>query len=140
MNETDADKPENDGAADEPARPQSSPESSADSSPNPAPDPAQVTDADTGKSGGRSWKDKSTWLRGVFMVFFAIAFEIGKILLMCTALVQFLWLLFSRTPNELLQKFGRSLSAWLSQIAAYLTCVTNEKPFPWSPWPNGDPT
>lgn len=130
MNETDADKPEpkpeNDGTADEPAQPQSTTE--------PSPDPAQVT-ADPGKS----WKDKSTWLRGVFMVFFAIAFEVGKVLLMCTALVQFLWLLFARTPNELLQKFGRSLSDWLSHVAAYLTCASNDKPFPWSPWPNGDP-
>jgi hypothetical protein len=55
-----------------------------------------------------------------------------------TAIVQFLWLLFSHEPNRLLARFGKSLSLWMAQTARFLTCASEEKPFPWSDWPQAD--
>ena len=45
------------------------------------------------------------------------------------------WLLFTREPNSPLVRFGNSLVIWLADVARFQTCATDEKPFPWRPWP-----
>jgi hypothetical protein len=52
------------------------------------------------------------------------------------AIVQFLWLLAAREPNQFLARFGNTLSIWLADIGRFLTCATDDKPFPWRPWPD----
>ena len=79
---------------------------------------------------------RDVWMRGLFMLLLIIGFAIGQWLLNLLALVQFLWLLFAREPNLLLARFGNSLSIWLAEIGRFLTCATDEKPFPWRPWPD----
>lgn len=81
------------------------------------------------------YKRKSVWLRGLFMLLFMIFFEIGEWLLGIVAVLQFLWLLFDRAPNENIKRFGQSLSLWLQHTARYQACATDEKPFPWASWP-----
>ncbi len=78
---------------------------------------------------------KDVWKRGLFMLLFAIAFGIGQAVLNAIAIVQFLWLLFTREPNNPLVRFGNSLSVWLGDVARFQTCATDEKPFPWRQWP-----
>ena len=75
------------------------------------------------------------WMRGLFMLLFISGFEIGQALLTLLAFVQFLWLLFTRESNQFLAQFGNSLSMWLAEIGRFLTCATDDKPFPWRPWP-----
>ena len=62
-------------------------------------------------------------------------FTVGQWLLNLLALVQFLWLLFARAPNEFLARFGSSLAIWLADVGRFLTCATDDKPFPWSSRP-----
>jgi hypothetical protein len=78
---------------------------------------------------------KDVWKRGLFMLLFAIAFGIGQAVLNAIAIVQFLWLLFTREPNNPLVRFGNSLVIWFADVARFQTCATDEKPFPWRPWP-----
>jgi hypothetical protein len=78
---------------------------------------------------------KDVWKRGLFMLLFAIAFGIGQAVLNAIAIVQFLWLRFTREPNSPLARFGSSLSVWLGDVARFQTCAADEKPFPWRPWP-----
>jgi uncharacterized protein DUF4389 len=78
---------------------------------------------------------KDVWIRGLFMLLFAIAFGIGQAVLNAIAIVQFLWLLFARETNGPLVRFGNSLSVWLGDVARFQTCATDVKPFPWRPWP-----
>ncbi len=78
---------------------------------------------------------RSIWMRGLFMLLFAIAFGIGHMVLNAVTLVQFLWLLFTREPNAYLAHFGASLSTWLGDVARFQTCTTGDKPFPWRDWP-----
>jgi Domain of unknown function (DUF4389) len=78
---------------------------------------------------------KEIWKRGLFMLLFAIAFGIGHIVLNAITIVQFLWLLVTREPNEYLARFGSSLSIWLAGVAGFQSCATGEKPFPFRPWP-----
>jgi len=77
------------------------------------------------------------WKRGLFMLLFMFAFGIAQTLLNLLAVVQFLWLLFTKEPNQILRRFGKSLSAWLAATALFLSCDTDQKPFPWTDWPNG---
>jgi Domain of unknown function (DUF4389) len=76
------------------------------------------------------------WMRGLFMLLLMIGFAIGQWLLNLLAIVQFLWLLFVREPSLALASFGNSLSIWLAEVGRFLTCASEEKPFPWRPWPD----
>jgi hypothetical protein len=79
---------------------------------------------------------RDVWMRGLFMLLFMIAFWVGQTLLNLLAIVQFLWLLFANEPNQFLGRFGGSLSIWFSEVARFLSCASEEKPFPWKSWPD----
>jgi hypothetical protein len=78
---------------------------------------------------------QEVWKRGLFMLLFIAAFGIGQAILNAMTIVQFLWVLITRQPNEFLASFGASLAAWLAEAARFQTCVTDDKPFPFRPWP-----
>lgn len=80
---------------------------------------------------------RGIWKRGLFMLLFAVAFGIAQTLLNLLAVAQFLWLLFAREPNQFLLRFGRSLSVWFADVALFLSCTTEDMPFPWKNWPDG---
>ena len=63
------------------------------------------------------------------------AFGIAQGLVALTAVIQFLSLLITRQPNTFLTNFGRSLGQWLAQTAQFQSCASDERPFPWAPWP-----
>lgn len=78
---------------------------------------------------------KEKWLRAFFLVLFGVIGYIVQIIVWLMAIVQFLFLLFSDEVNPQLSEFGKSLSAYLEQLASYLTFVSDEKPFPFGSWP-----
>ena len=78
------------------------------------------------------------WLRGLFMLLFIMGFTVGQWLLNLLAVVQFVWLLLAREPNQFIATFGNALSIWLAEIGRFLTCATDDKPFPWTAWPDSD--
>ena len=80
---------------------------------------------------------RKTWMRGLYMLLMIFAFGVGEALIVLVTIIQFLWVLFSGQPNRNLLNFGRSLSKWIADTTNYLTCVIEEKPFPWSEWPSG---
>jgi hypothetical protein len=80
---------------------------------------------------------RGVWKRGLFMLLFAVAFGVAQTLLNLLAVVQFFWLLFAAEPNRFLLRFGRSLSVWFADAALFLSCATEEMPFPWKSWPDG---
>ena len=78
---------------------------------------------------------RDVWKRGLFMLLFAIAFGIGQMVLNTVAVVQFIWLLATRQPNEYLARFGASLSNWFAEVSRFQSGASDDKPFPWRPWP-----
>jgi Domain of unknown function (DUF4389) len=78
---------------------------------------------------------REIWKRGLFMLLFAIAFNIGQTILALTAVLQFVWLLAKRERNEYLAHFGASLSSWFADVSRFQSCASDDKPFPWRPWP-----
>ena len=77
---------------------------------------------------------RDVWMRGLFMLLFMIAFGFGVWVLNFIAIVQFIWLLFSHEHNQLIARFGNSFW-WLAEVGRFLTCATEDKPFPWRLWP-----
>src|SRR5262245_33595464 len=78
-------------------------------------------------------------LRGLFMLLYIAGFAIGQALLNVLAIVQFVWLLATREPNDFIASFGNSLSIWLAEIGRFLTAATDETPFPFRRWPDSPP-
>jgi hypothetical protein len=77
----------------------------------------------------------ATWLRGLFIIIFAIIYSLAEVLLTAVVVFQFLATLFTGAPNAQLRLFGLSLAAFIYQIVSYLTFNSDEKPFPFGPWP-----
>ncbi len=84
----------------------------------------------------RNVADKDTWLRLIYMVIFAVAFYLGAGLLFAIALLQFLAKLFTGKILDGLVDFGASLAVYLNQIAQYLSYASQDKPFPFAPFPS----
>jgi len=78
----------------------------------------------------------SIWLRLVSMIVLAIAFNIAEIVIFAIVVFQFIVTLFTRKPNIQFTHFGRNLARYLQQITTFMTFATEEKPFPFSAWPD----
>lgn len=87
----------------------------------------------------KQWKDniksESFWLRSVFMVLFFVVYRIVDILVLLVSISQWLYVLLSGDANQGLRKFANGLSLYVAQIINYLSYNTEEKPYPFSDWP-----
>lgn len=85
-------------------------------------------------------KSRSTWMRLLFMVLFLVLYGISRLVVTAVIVIQFLHVLFTGEPNQPLLRFGQSLATYTYQIVAYLTFVTDVRPFPFDvDWPSGPP-
>lgn len=76
-----------------------------------------------------------TWIRGLYMLLFFIVYSIVEIIITAIAIFQFLFLLFTREPSDRLQEFGDDMSVYIYQIWQFLTINSEERPWPFAPWP-----
>jgi hypothetical protein len=81
-------------------------------------------------------KSRSTWLRLVFMLIFAVIFYVSEIVMFAVAALQFLWKLFTGDVNERLTAFGANLAEFIRRIVLFLTFNSEEMPFPFTDWPD----
>lgn len=79
---------------------------------------------------------RKLWQRIVLMLLLAIAFQLSGWLLFFTAVTQLIFLLATGQTNTRLVRFGRSLGAYLAQIARFETFATEALPFPFTDWPS----
>jgi hypothetical protein len=80
--------------------------------------------------------DEGIWLRGVFMLFFLIVYNIAEILIVLVALFQFVTVLFTSRVNETVLRLGNNLSFFAFEVFQYVTFNSNVRPFPFSTWPD----
>lgn len=78
----------------------------------------------------------SIWMRLIYMIIFAVAFNVAEIVIFIVTIFQFLASLFTGEPNDRLVRFGRNLAKYIHQVIAFLTFATEERPFPFSSWPD----
>lgn len=79
----------------------------------------------------------ATWIRGLYIVIFAVIFSIAEVVLGAVVVFQFLLTLFTSETNARLRAFGLSLAAFIYQMVAFMTFNSDERPFPFAPWPDG---
>lgn len=83
--------------------------------------------------------DTKTWMRLVYMILFAVAFNVAEIVLGAAVIVQFLFQLFTGQSNERLRTLGQGLGAYIYEIIVFLSYHSDDKPFPFGHWPEGAP-
>lgn len=76
------------------------------------------------------------WMRLVFMVLFAFLLQVASLVMWALVAVQFLWALITGSDNDKLRRFGQSLATYIFEALRFLTYNTEQKPFPFSDWPD----
>ena len=85
-------------------------------------------------------KARDTWLRGLYIIIFAIFYSIAEIVLFAVVVFQFLLTLFTAQTNDRLLKLGQSISTYIYQIIMYMTFNSDYQPYPFGAWPKGAPS
>jgi len=78
---------------------------------------------------------RNIWIRGLFMLLMALAFQVSGTVVCFVTVIQFLIMLLNGTPNARLVSFGRSMGRYLKQIVDFLAFAAEEIPFPFNDWP-----
>jgi uncharacterized protein DUF4389 len=83
-------------------------------------------------------KNIDVWTRGLFIVIYAVIFYFLFALIWLVVIFQFIMKLITSELNEQLLNFCDSLNQYVSQILLYITFKSEERPFPFSPWPGSE--
>ena len=83
-------------------------------------------------------RELSGWVRVLFVIFFIVVLHliIGPLIVLL-ALVQALFLIFTKKANENLAGFGALLVTYVAQILNFVTFNSDSRPFPFSDFPGG---
>lgn len=81
-------------------------------------------------------KNVDTWIRGLFIVVFAVIFYVLCTVIWVLVIFQFLMKVLTGTLNDNLMKFSSGLTSFAFQILRYITFQSEERPWPFSPWPS----
>ena len=81
-------------------------------------------------------KEPNFWVRGLYMLLMALAFNVAATILFLVAVAQFLFALFTDAPNQRLASFDGGLAQYFQQLVEFLTFGTEELPFPFNDWPS----
>ena len=85
-------------------------------------------------------KQKSIWMRGLYMLMFAIFYSIAEVVLFAIIIVQFFFKLFTDETNPRLLKLGQSIATYIYQIIQFLTFNSDYHSYPLGAWPKGEPS
>tara|TARA_R110000782_G_scaffold247075_1_gene333763 strand:+ start:276 stop:653 length:378 start_codon:yes stop_codon:yes gene_type:complete len=83
-------------------------------------------------------KNVDVWTRGLFILIYGVIFYFLFFLIWLVVIFQFLMKLVTTELNDQLLDFSDSLTKYVSQILLYITFKSEERPFPFSPWPSDD--
>ncbi|WP_221798563.1 DUF4389 domain-containing protein [Oceanobacter mangrovi] len=82
---------------------------------------------------------ESFWFRTLYTVIFFVVVRILDLILLVATIVQWLARLFSGEVSSSVARFSYSLGLYYQQVVHYLTGCSDEKPFPFSDWPEPAP-
>jgi hypothetical protein len=81
-----------------------------------------------------------TWVRLLYMLVFGLLSVVARMVIWIVAILQFLLVLLTGTGNDNLRDLGQGTSKWVYQAFLFLTFNSDDKPFPFSDWPEVDAT
>ena len=99
------------------------------------------SDDDIQFDGGSSSSGNNDWavqllIRALFMIGFVVLAWFAFWALVILATVQFVVVCVEREPNKDLRRFSRNLVQYLHGLFAYVCFGSEERPFPFGPFPN----
>ncbi|MGB5398452.1 MAG: DUF4389 domain-containing protein [Gammaproteobacteria bacterium] len=83
-------------------------------------------------------KPQTIWLRGLYMLLFALCYSVAELVLFAIVVLQFLLKLFSGNTNQRLLTLGQSIATYIYQIIQFLTFNSEYQPYPFAAWPKGE--
>lgn len=75
------------------------------------------------------------WLRLLYTLLFALAWQVVELLLIVVVVVQIGYRLFTGSADARVAGYGCSLSQYAAQIGRYVTGAAEQKPWPFMEWP-----
>jgi len=78
---------------------------------------------------------QSKWLRLLWMVAFSFVYYVAIGILWLIVVTQFLFSLFTNSPNENILKLSNGFRNYMVQILDFITYQSDDKPFPFSDFP-----
>ena len=82
-------------------------------------------------------KNTDTWLRGFFILIFGVIFYFLYGLIWLLVIFQFVTKVITGGLNSNLEQFSTKMTCYAMQILNYITFQSEERPFPFSPFPKG---
>ena len=98
----------------------------------------QATTTGSEHSDNELAQQSSIWTRGLYMLLFVIIARVTEAVVWIVLLVQFICKAATHHTNDNLTGFGQSLSRYYYSIIRFQTFNSEDKPFPFSPWPKQD--
>ena len=80
-----------------------------------------------------------TWIRLLYMIVFVLLSFVARMVIWVVAALQFLLVLITGEGNPNLRDLGQGTSKWSYQAFLFLTFNSDDKPFPFSDWPEIEP-
>lgn len=80
-------------------------------------------------------KNTDTWLRGFFILVFGVIFYFLYILIWLLVIFQFVTKVITGELNSYLEESSTKMTSYAMQILNYITYQSEERPFPFSPFP-----
>jgi hypothetical protein len=84
-------------------------------------------------------KKQSTWMRGLYMLLFAVLYTLADFVLFIIVVFQFVLKLLTGDTNERLRKLGQSIATYIYQVLQFLNFNSEQHPYPFGAWPKGEP-
>ena len=84
-------------------------------------------------------EQESIALRILWMLVYALVWQVAQFLLGVLVVVQLIYRLIYGSPNASLMNFGDSLSRFIAQIGQFGSFHTEQKPWPFTDWPQPRP-
>ncbi|KUJ84220.1 DUF4389 domain-containing protein [Microbulbifer flavimaris] len=78
------------------------------------------------------------WMRLLYMVLFVILLEIAGVVMLAVIVLQFLFALLTGSANDNLRRLGDQIASYVYQTLQFLIYNSEEKPFPFSEWPESE--
>ena len=83
-------------------------------------------------------KNKDIWLRGLFILIFGVIFYFLYGLIWLLVIFQFITKVLTGKLNSNLEQWSTRMTCYAMQILNYITFQSEERPFPFSPFPEGN--
>ncbi len=78
----------------------------------------------------------SLWLRLVYMILFLIVYSVSETIVVLTTVVAFIFCLVGKPVPPRILYVGRSFARFIEEVIVFLTFNSEQRPFPFSPWPD----